>query len=80
MITWIQGGTVESPGKPPRNFEPNDFWSKNILSAKKLRKQWYDNLVPQLQADLKKKVKKHGVTDMANPSTPQHTTQAVTQM
>lgn len=58
MIIWIHGGDVEIPGKPLRVFEPNEFWSKNIMSAKKLRKQWFDHLVPQLQTAFKKEVKK----------------------
>lgn len=61
MITWVQGGKVTVPGKPMRTFEPHDFWSKNIMSAKKLRKQWFDNLVPQLQQTFKKEVRKHAV-------------------
>jgi hypothetical protein len=59
MITWVHGGEIEITGRPKRNFEPNEFWSKNILSARKLRKQWFDHLVPQLQSDLKKNIKKH---------------------
>lgn len=54
MITWIQGGEVERKGREPRIFVPHDFWSSNIMSAKKLRKQWLENLVPQLQKALKK--------------------------
>lgn len=59
MITWVHGGEVEITGRPRKNFEPNEFWSKNILSARKLRKQWFDHLVPQLQSDLKKNIKKN---------------------
>jgi len=54
MIMWVHGGDIETEGKPPRHFEPNDFWSKNILSASKLRKQWFEHLIPQLQEKLKK--------------------------
>lgn len=50
MIYWIHGGTYKNS-----NLKPNDFWYKNILSAKKLRKQWFDNLVPQLQEKFNKK-------------------------
>ncbi len=64
MITWLQGGEVVSEGKPPRKFEPHDFWSKNILSARKMRKQWFENLVPQLQDSVKKIVKKSTVTQL----------------
>jgi len=65
MITWIQGGEIQGKdGKPSRQFEPHEFWSKNILSAKKLRKQWFENLVPQLQDTVKKHVKKSTVTQL----------------
>lgn len=64
MITWLQGGEIVTQGKPPRKFEPHDFWSKNILSAKKMRKQWFENLVPQLQDSVKKIVKKSTVTQL----------------
>lgn len=65
MITWIQGGEIPGKdGKPGRTFEPHEFWSKNILSAKKLRKQWFENLVPQLQDTVKKHVKKSTVTQL----------------
>lgn len=64
MITWIQGGEIEVTGKPNRVFEPHDFWSKNIMSAKKMRKQWFDHLVPQLQTALKKDTKKHAVAQL----------------
>lgn len=63
MITWLQGGEIVLPGGA-RTFEPHEFWSKNILSARKLRKQWFENLVPQLQDTLKKGVKKHAVTQL----------------
>lgn len=55
MIMWVHGGDVQLPGGPLRHFEPNEFWSKNILSASKLRKQWIENLVPQVQTEFKKK-------------------------
>lgn len=64
MITWIHGGTLRQEGKPPRTYEQHDFWSKNILSAKKLRKQWFENLVPQLQQSVKKQVKKHATVQL----------------
>lgn len=54
MITWLHGGEIIKEGKQPRIFQPHDFWSKNIMSAKKLRKQWLENLVPQLQSSIKK--------------------------
>lgn len=56
MIVWVHGGEVEKNGKK-RTFAPHEFWAKNILSAGKLRKQWF-NLVPQLQEALKLHVKK----------------------
>jgi len=55
MITWLHGGEIIRDGKQPRFFAPHNFWSKNIMSAKKLRKQWLENLIPQLQSELKKK-------------------------
>lgn len=64
MITWLQGGEIIQEGKPSRKFEPHEFWSKNILSARKLRKQWFENLVPQLQDTLIKKIKKSTVTQL----------------
>lgn len=64
MIIWVQGGDIEVPGKPIRKFAPHDFWSKNIMSAGKLRKQWFDNLIPQLQESLKKTAKKTVVTQL----------------
>lgn len=54
MITWVHGGTIEKVGKDPRHFKASDFWAKNILSAKKMRKQWFENLIPQLQSSVKK--------------------------
>lgn len=64
MITWVHGGEIEIAGKPNIKFEQNDFWSKNIMSARKLRKQWFENLVPQLQEALKKQIKKSTVTQL----------------
>lgn len=64
MIIWVQGGELNIPGKPIKNFAPHDFWSKNILSAKKLRKQWFENLVPQLQEEMKKIAKKNTPTQL----------------
>lgn len=64
MINWIQGGELKVDGKPTRVLEPHEFWSKNIMSASKLRKQWFDNLVPQLQNSLKGKMKKEAVAQM----------------
>jgi hypothetical protein len=71
MITWVHGGTIEEKkdsdtGKvtPMREMKPNEFWSKNILSASKLRKQWFDNLVPQLQQDLKKAIQKSSTVQL----------------
>lgn len=58
MINWVQGGEISVPGKPVRKFEPHEFWAKNIMSAGKLRKQWFNNLVPQLQESVKKLTKK----------------------
>lgn len=63
MIMWLQGGEYTPPGKPTRTMSPHDFWSKNILSAGKLRKQWF-TLVPQLQEELKKVQKKSTVTQL----------------
>lgn len=60
MIYWIQGGTLEIPGKANGKRPPHDFWAKNILSAAKLRKQWF-TLVPQLRDDYQKTVKKSAV-------------------
>lgn len=65
MITWVHGGEITNPGQPVKRFEPHDFWARNILSAKKLRKQWFDNLVPQLQAEFKKDVKKNMTADLS---------------
>lgn len=64
MITWVQGGDITVPGKPIKKFAPHNFWSKNILSPKKLRKQWFENLVPQLQEELKKFAKKTTPTQL----------------
>lgn len=66
MIVWVHGGEVSPPGKPVRVFEPHKFWSGNILSTRKLREQWFDNLIPQLQTAFKKEVKKRGVADLSN--------------
>lgn len=63
MITWLHGGEYTAPGKSAKKFEPHNFWSKNILSASKLRKQWF-TLVPQLQEELKTVVKKSTVTQL----------------
>lgn len=64
MITWVHGGEIVTPGKSTRKFEPHEFWSKNIMSANKLRKQWFDHLVPQLQDSVKKIIKKSTVTQL----------------
>lgn len=66
MIVWVQGGVMESPNKATRTFEPHKFWTGNILSTRKLREQWFDNLVPQLQTAFKKETKKYGVADLSN--------------
>lgn len=66
MITWVQGGQIQQAGKQPRTLEPHEFWAKNILSATKLRKQWF-TLVPQLQSALKKEVTKRGAADLRSP-------------
>ena len=58
MIVWLHGGEVTLKNGQKKMFEPHDFWSKNILSAKKLRKQWFENLVPQLQSALMSAEKK----------------------
>lgn len=63
MIIWIQGGEYTPTGKPKKSFEPHKFWSKNILSTDKLRKQWF-NLVPQLQQELKITQKKSTITQL----------------
>lgn len=63
MITWIQGGEYTTTANVPRKLEPHEFWSKNILSTSKLRKQWF-TLVPQLQQELKTKQKKSTVTHL----------------
>lgn len=64
MIHWVQGGQWTPEGKAPQTFEPHEFWSANIMSAHKLRKQWFDNLVPQLQEAFKKTVKKNAVAQL----------------
>lgn len=64
MIHWVHGGEIRTEGKPPRILPPHDFWSQNILSAGKLRKQWFENLVPKLQEWAKKTVKKSTVTQL----------------
>lgn len=51
MIIWVHGGDIQLKDKIKR-FEPHEFWSKNIMSASKLRKQWFDHLIPQLQAKM----------------------------
>lgn len=68
MITWVQGGQVKpaNPAHPMRTFEPHEFWAKNILSATKLRKQWF-TLIPQLQSALKTEVKKRASADLRTP-------------
>ena len=65
MITWVHGGEIVKAGQPTRQFAPHDFWARNIMSAKKLRKQWFDNLVPQLQQAFQKAVKKTAVADLS---------------
>lgn len=69
MITWVHGGTVKPPNvnKASITFEPHDFWAKNILSAMKLRKQWYTSLVPQAQSALKKEAKGRVAADLRTP-------------
>ena len=64
MINWIHGGTITKNGNRTQVLAPHDFWSKNILSASKLRKQWFNNLVPQLQDTFKKTVKKHSTVQL----------------
>lgn len=64
MINWVHGGEIITDGKVSRKFEPHEFWSQNILSAKKLRKQWFENLVPKLQEALKKDIKKSTVAQL----------------
>lgn len=64
MINWVHGGEIILDGKVTRKFEPHEFWSQNILSAKKLRKQWFENLVPKLQEALKKDIKKSTVAQL----------------
>ena len=73
MIVWLQGGDIfmgqanadGTSTQRRKTFEPHHFWSKNILSTAKLRKQWFENLIPQLQSELKgggNKTKKEQVT------------------
>ncbi len=64
MITWVQGGELIKDGKVTHKFPPHDFWAQNIMSASKLRKQWFDNLVPKLQEYIKKTVKKNVPTQL----------------
>lgn len=64
MITWVHGGEILKDGKPTHKFEPHEFWAKNIMSANKLRKQWFNNLVPQLQEAVKKHIKKNVPTQL----------------
>ncbi len=63
MIIWLQGGDFQRTDKPVKKFEPHNFWSKNILSTGKLRKQWF-TLIPQLQQELKTVQKKSTVTQL----------------
>ena len=51
MIIWVQGGDIKLKEKI-KTFEQHEFWAKNIMSASKLRKQWFDHLIPQMQASL----------------------------
>lgn len=67
MIMWVQGGQVVKNGRTAFNFPAHDFWAKNILSAAKLRAQWDEKLMPQLQVWMQTKVKKHGVADLSKP-------------
>lgn len=64
MINWIHGGVVKAEGKKDRVFNQHEFWSANIMSAHKLRKQWFENLVPKLQEALKKDIKKSTVAQL----------------
>lgn len=77
MIMWVHGGEVVQRDKPARKFEPHEFWARNIMSAKKLRKQWFDNLVPQLQQAFTKAIKKSAVADLSGnaPAAPKKTHQ-----
>ncbi len=69
MITWVHGGDLILEHSMKRHhFEPHDFWHQNILSANKLRKQWYDNLVPKAKIGLVEKVKKNVSADLSNPA------------
>lgn len=67
MIHWVHGGKVERGGRVIANFPVHTFWAKNILSAAKLRAQWDNNLMPQLQVWMQKTVKKHAVADLSHP-------------
>lgn len=58
MITWVHGGEYTLKDGTIKHFEQNDFWAQNIMSARKLRKQWFENLVPKLQETMKKTIKK----------------------
>ena len=58
MLSWVHGGEFTTPRGQVKMMEPHHFWSKTIMSAAKLRKQWYDNLLPQLQDQFNKDVKK----------------------
>jgi len=60
MIAWVQGGEVIRNGKTLR-FAPHEFWAGNIMSAAKLRKQWFENLIPKLHATYKKEEAKTAV-------------------
>lgn len=51
MIIWVHGGDIKLKEKT-KTFEQHEFWAKNIMSASKLRKQWFDHLIPQMQANL----------------------------
>lgn len=64
MIFFIHGGEIKKDGRLVKSFEPDDFWSGNILSAAKLRKQWFDHLVPKLEKTFKKAVKKNSVAKL----------------
>lgn len=63
IITWIHGGDYAFAGRPSKYYQPNEFWEKNILSASKLRKQWF-TLVKQMQSDIKTTQKKSTVTQL----------------
>ena len=61
MIYWVHGGQILKGGRIAHDFKQHEFWSQNIMSASKLRKQWYENLIPKLQEALKKTIKKNSV-------------------